>query len=217
LQGLVVRNLWFKYPRGKEFVLRGLNMEVASGEVVLVLGHNASGKSTLLKILAGVLEPSKGEVLIDCTKASKVAGKATGMALQDPMHQFSFTTVLEEVSVPLRIRSISGEVKHALSLLHKLGLEKLARRSPYTLSSGEARLLTIAAAVVGEPRLILLDEPFTGVDPHQALLIVDIIRKTASSGSIVMVTSLLAARETVEGLLSPSQHYVLENGRLVNL
>ena len=217
MQGLLVHNLWFKYPRSKEFVLRDLNMEVAPGKVVLILGHNASGKSTLLKILAGTLEPSKGEVLIDHMKASKIAGKLTGMALQDPMHQFSFNTVLEEISTPLRARSGSEEVKHALSLLHKLGLEELAERSPYTLSSGEARLLTIAAAIAGEPRLILLDEPFTSVDPHQALLIANIIRKTASSGSIVMVTSLLAARKTVERLLNPSQRYVLGNGRLTNL
>jgi len=217
MQDLIVRNLWFKYPGTERFVLRGLNMEVTSGEVILVSGRNGSGKSTLLKILAGVLEPSKGKVLIDCVKASEVAGKLTGMALQDPMHQFSFTTVLEEVGVPLKIRSGNGEVEHALRLLRTLGLEGLAERSPYTLSSGEARLLTIAAAVAGGPRLVLLDEPFTGVDPHQAILIAEIVRRTASSGSMIVVTSLLAAREVAEGLLNPSQNLVLEGGRLMDL
>ena len=192
-------------------------MEVTSGEVILVLGRNGSGKSTLLKILAGVLEPSKGKVLIGCVKASEVAGKLTGMALQDPIHQFSFTTVLEEVGVPLKIRSRNGGRERALRLLHTLGLEGLAERSPYTLSSGEARLLTIAAAVAGRPRLVLLDEPFTGVDPNQAILIAEIVRRTASSGSMVVVTSLLAAREVAEGLLNPSQNLVLEDGRLMDL
>lgn len=215
MQGLVVRNLWFKYPRSKEFVLRGLSVEVGPGEVVLILGRNGSGKSTLLKVLAGVLEPSEGEVLIDGVEASKAVGRFTGMALQDPMHQFSFTTVLEEVSAPLRIRSAGAGEGEALRLLHTFGLEGLARRSPYTLSSGEARLLTVAAAVAGRPRLILLDEPFSGVDPHQASLIAGIVNEVASSGSIVVVTSLLAARDVVEGLLSPSQRYVLEGGRLV--
>ncbi len=215
MQGLIVRDLWFKYPGSRKFVLCGLDMKVTSGEVVLVLGRNGSGKSTLLKILAGVLEPSRGEVLIDQVRASKVAGKLTGMALQDPMHQFSFTTVLEEVVVPLRIRSGGKGRKYALRLLRRLGLEGLAGRPPYTLSSGEARLLTIAAAVAGRPRLVLLDEPFTGVDPYQALIIAEIIRETALSGSMVVVTSLLAAREAVERLLNPSQRHKLEDGRLV--
>ncbi len=217
MQGLIARNLWFKYPGGKEFVLRGLDMEAMPGEIILILGRNGSGKSTLLKVLAGVLEPSEGEVLIGSAKAPEVAGKLTGMALQDPMHQFSFATVLEEVSVPLKIRSGEGEKEHALRLLRTFGLEGLAGRSPYTLSSGEARLLTVAVAVAGRPKLVLLDEPFAGVDPHQSLLIAEVAKRVASLGSIVVITSLLAAREDVEGLLEPTQRYVLDGGRLVSL
>ncbi len=214
MQGLIVRNLWFKYPRSKEFVLRGLSMDAGPGEVVLILGRNGSGKSTLLKVLAGVLEPSEGEVLIDGVKASKAVGKLTGMALQNPIHQFSFITVLEEVSAPLRIRFAGDVDREALRLLRRFGLEGLAWRSPYTLSSGEARLLTVAAAVAGRPRLVLLDEPFSGIDPHQASLIAGVVSEAASLGSVVIITSLLAARGVVEGLLSPSQRYVLEGGRL---
>ena len=217
MQGLVVRNVWFRYSRSKGFVLRGLSMGAKPGDVVLILGRNGSGKSTLLKVLAGVLEPSEGEVLIDGLEASRVVGRLTGMALQDPMHQFSFATVLEEVSTPLRIRSTRAGEEDALKLLRTLGLEGLAGRSPYTLSSGEARLLTVAAAVAGKPRLVLLDEPFSGIDPNQALLIAGIIDEVTSAGSIVLVTSLLAARNVAEELLNPSRLYVLECGRLTTL
>ncbi len=217
MRGLKVNNLWFKYPGCKDYVLRGLDMEVMPGEIVLVVGRNGSGKSTLLKILAGILEPCKGEVLIDGSKASEVSGVLTGMAFQDPMHQFSFPTVIEEVSIPLRIRSKDTNEERGLSPLGRLGLGELARRSPHSLSFGEARLLTIAAAIAGGPRLILLDEPFTGIDPREAILIAETVREIASSGSIVVATSLTAAHRIAERLLKPTQCYVLQDGRLSNL
>jgi energy-coupling factor transport system ATP-binding protein len=142
----------FAYEGGDD-VLDGVTLEVRRGEVLALEGANGSGKTTLAKLAAGLLEPSSGVV--------RRAGSACYLS-QDPGRYLVRERVDDEVAV-----AVDGNRERAVAALRLVGLEWAAERHPRDLSSGERERLGLAAVVVGEPDLLVLDEPTRGIDPER--------------------------------------------------
>ena len=181
MEAIEVKDLYFSY-NGEKFVLRGVNMSVRKGEVVAIMGENGAGKTTLIKHFNGLLKPLKGyvRVLGKDTKEESVAtlSRYVGMVFQNPDHQLFGETVEKEVEFALRNLGFEDDVvkrrvKWALKLME---LDEYRDRSPYTLSVGEKKRLTIASVLAYDPEIIVMDEPTAGQDALQKEKIAEIVK-----------------------------------------
>lgn len=167
------RNLWKNY--GDNQVLEQLNMTVQEGEFVTLVGASGCGKSTFLKLLLGVETPSRGELLLDGKPIPDEPGPDRGIVFQQ-YSVFPHMTVLDNVVAAraFQKRGVSGylfgaakraAIAEAKTLLEQVGLDHALERYPHQLSGGMRQRLAIAQALLGRPRILLLDEPFGALDP----------------------------------------------------
>ena len=169
-----LRDVRFAYRPGLE-VLDGVDLDVRRGEVLALEGPNGVGKTTLGKIAAGLLEPQDGSV--------SRTGRA-GYLLQDPGRYLVCDRVEDEVAL-----AVAGERERAREALARVGLEWARERHPRDLSSGERERVALAAVAVGEPDLLVLDEPTRGVDPERKREIGDWLFRYAAEGRGVLVAT----------------------------
>lgn len=148
-------------------VLDGVSLAVADGEVVALLGASGSGKSTLLRVIAGLVHPDAGAVLIDGVDVTAVPThrRSVGMVFQDDQ-LFPHLSVADNVAFGLTMAGVPRTVRHARAseLLELVGLSGFERRRVNDLSGGEAKRVALARSLAPEPRVLLLDEPLTGLD-----------------------------------------------------
>jgi energy-coupling factor transport system ATP-binding protein len=168
-----IENAWFSY--GDSSVLEGVSLAVRRGEIVALEGPNGSGKSTLAKLAAGLLEPRRGLV--------RRVGSA-GYLSQDPGRYLACERVVDEVALGVR-----GDLDRALAMLDVVGLRWAAERHPRDLSSGERERLGVAAVAVGEPDLLVLDEPTRGIDPDRRAALAEWVVRYAAAGHGVLVAT----------------------------
>lgn len=164
---LSVDNLHLKY--GDNHVLRGVSMQLRQGEVVSLLGPSGSGKTTLLRAVAGLEKPSEGRIRIgDTTLFDSVAGRELpaedrnlGLVFQS-YALWPHKTVFDNVAYPLKLRKISAaeRASRVQQVLEELGLGHLGQRHTYQLSGGQQQRVAIGRALVYNPPITLLDEPF---------------------------------------------------------
>src|SRR5262249_50386012 len=152
-------------------VVRNVNVDVTSGEVVGLLGPNGAGKTTTFGMVVGLTGPDSGRVLLDDHDVTSDpmyvrARKGIGYLPQEPSI-FRGLTVEKNILAILETLPINAEQRRSRlsGLLSELGLTPLARAKAYTLSGGERRRVEITRALVNEPKFMLLDEPFAGIDP----------------------------------------------------
>ncbi|MGD9778979.1 ATP-binding cassette domain-containing protein [Methanomethylovorans sp.] len=169
---VIVENVSFSYARKtqlEQMVLDKVSLKIEEGEFLVIMGEVGSGKTTLVKHFNGLLKPSSGKVTVDGYNAASVhARKLVGMLFQFPQQQLFARTVFEDVAFAPSNFGISGEelrskVSWSLKLLGMDG--KIASRSPFSLSNGHMRLVALAGVIAASPKYIVLDEPFTGLDP----------------------------------------------------
>lgn len=168
-----LRDVSFAY--GERTVASGVDLVVRSGEIVALEGLNGCGKTTVAKLAAGLLEPRTGTV--------ERAGRA-GYLSQDPGRYLVRDRVVDEVRL-----GADGSTTRALEALRAVELDWAAERHPRDLSSGERERLGIAAVVVGEPDLLVLDEPTRGIDPLRKRAIETLVRDQAARGAAVIVAT----------------------------
>lgn len=207
---LAARGLGLRQPEGEVFA-RGIDLEVRAGEVLALTGPNGAGKSTLLLTLAGLLPAAEDTVEVGghpepATWRSRELVERLGVVFQNPEHQFVAATVREELGVgPRAARRDPEQVERAVdALLAPLRLDSLADASPFTLSGGEQRRLSVATALATAPPVLLLDEPSFGQDARTwAELVALLAAHRDAGGAIVMAThdraliAALAARELI--------------------
>ncbi len=154
---------------GEGHALRGLSLEIAPGEVVCLLGPSGCGKTTLLRIASGIEKPSAGRVLIN---DREVAGpnrfvqpeeRGVGLMFQD-FALFPHLTIIDNVAFGLRSLPREDARREALSVLARVGLERYADDYPHILSGGQQQRVALARAIVPRPAVVLMDEPFSGLD-----------------------------------------------------
>ena len=159
---------------GRQPVLRGVDLDVATGEVMIIIGRSGGGKSVLLKHLLGLLRPDAGAVVVDGTDITKLRGAALeavrrryGVVFQGGA-LFDSMSVFDNVAFPLREKTTLGAADVAQRVGEKLvqvGLVDMGHKNPAEISGGMRKRVAIARALVTEPEIVFFDEPTTGLDP----------------------------------------------------
>lgn len=166
---LRLRDLSARYLRARELALSGLSLTVEPGELVALLGPSGSGKTTALKLIAGLLTPASGEILIDDEPITRVPPekRRAAMVFQKPL-LFPHMSALSNVGFGLRMRGTPKEeaLERAREALERVHMEGYGERRPGQLSGGQQQRVALARALITEPRLLLLDEPFTALDAN---------------------------------------------------
>ncbi len=175
-------------------VVDGVNLQVKGGEVVGLLGPNGAGKTTTFHMMVGLVHPDQGEVFLNGENMTSVPiyqrARAGISYLPQESSVFRGLTVEENLLAILETLNLTRQEQEDRSkgLMRMLGISHLARHKAYTLSGGERRRVEIARSLVLSPFFVLLDEPFTGVDPITVAEIQKIIRKLTTSGIGVLIT-----------------------------
>jgi len=202
---------------GKKLAVDRVSFEVGRGEIVGLLGKNGAGKTTTFRMTVGVIATDGGKVLLDGTDVTKYpmykrARLGIGYLPQDSS-VFRGLTVYDNLMAILQIVEPDRKARSARAqqLLGELGIERLALRLSANLSGGERRRLEIARALVSRPKILLLDEPFTGIDP---IAVGDV--KELVVGLVKRDISILITDHNVRDTLSITDRaYILEEGRIL--
>jgi ABC-type lipoprotein export system ATPase subunit len=170
----------YQTPNGAVVSLRGVDLDVDAGEALALLGPSGSGKSTLLSLLAGLIKPTAGRVRVGELDMNALSGSdlvamrsgLVGLALQDAARNLlPYATAQQNVQFAQRRRAVRPR-----QLLEQLGIGSLAGRQVSTLGGGEQQQIALAVAVASEPRLLLLDEPTSQLDPIERDRVIELIR-----------------------------------------
>ncbi len=205
-----------KVAYGGIVAVRGIDLAVEQGELVALIGANGAGKTTTLKALAGMLRPAGGSIHFDGHAITREAAHRLlprGIALvPEGRGVFARLTVLENLEMGAYIRDDRAAVKADIARVFELFPRLHERRAQVagTLSGGEQQMLAIGRAMMGRPRLLLLDEPSMGLAPMMVQKIFEVIRMISAEG----VTVLLVEQNASLALQAASRGYVMESGAI---
>ena len=209
-------NINFTYPDGTT-ALTDINLCVASGERVAVLGANGSGKSTLFNLFNGLLQPTSGAVFIKGLsveqKNYRAIRRMVGMVFQDPDDQLFSNTVKQEIAYGLLNlgtpkKDIQESVRWALSVV---GLDGYENKSPYNLSGGEKKRVALASVLAMKPEVLVLDEPTAALDPRGVAQSVKLLNNINKS---LNITLIFATHDVDVVPLLADRIYVMNRGRI---
>ena len=207
---------------GKNRVLRDIDVEINEGEIVVVVGSSGSGKSTFLRCLNLLEEPTSGEIIVDSIKITdphvnlNALRQTIGMVFQQ-FNLFPNLSVIENIKLaPKKLHKLSDKkaTRLARGLLDDVGLLDKADASPDSLSGGQKQRVAIARALAMEPKIMLFDEPTSALDPEMIGEVLDVIRKVAEKGmTMVIVThEMKFAREVGTRMIFLDKGEIIENG-----
>ena len=207
---------------GKNEVLKGINLEIKRGEVVVIIGPSGSGKSTLLRSMNLLEEATNGKVIfegVDITDKKNdlfAMREKMGMVFQQ-FNLFPNMNVMENITLsPIKTKGESKEVaeKRAQELLEKVGLPDKATAYPQSLSGGQQQRIAIARGLAMEPDVLLFDEPTSALDPEMVGEVLGVMQDLAKSGmTMVIVTHEMGfAREVADRVIFMADGVVVEDG-----
>lgn len=212
-------NKIYKMGNSELKVLSDINLKIDKGEFVGIVGQSGSGKTTLSNIIAGLLSPSRGQVLIDGNdiwklkdkKMSNFRNKTLGFVFQS-FNLIPEMTALENVMLPLAYSKI--KLKERISLgkeeLCKVGLMDRIYHKPYEMSGGQMQRVAIARAMINKPKIIIADEPTGNLDPDSSDTVINLIKNINKSGvTVLMVTHNSEYKKHFTKLVT------LSNGKIV--
>lgn len=207
----------FETAAGRIEILSGLELEVAAGETLAVLGESGSGKSTLLSLLAGLDSPTRGDVEIDGRSLGRMSeaelaafrGRELGIVFQQ-FHLMAGLSALENVALPLELQGQADALERARVALEQVGLSARGDHLPARLSGGECQRVAIARATVVEPSLLLADEPSGSLDRRTGEAVNELLFDLVARRGTTLV--LVTHSEALAGACDRRLH--LEDGRL---
>ena len=209
-----VENVSFKYE--DEYVLKDLNFSVNEGEIIAIVGKNGSGKSTIGKLVSGIIKLKEGHIYIDDIdilnkKNIKLIRNKVGIVFQNPENQIIFNNIYDELAFSIKDvsqKEIEEKIENALS---NVDMIKYKNHELYTLSLGQKQRIAIAETLVRNPKYIILDEPNSMIDSSGKHKIHEIIKKLKKSGyTIVCITNL------AEEILFADRVLILDNGKIAH-
>jgi ABC-type polar amino acid transport system ATPase subunit len=214
-----IRQLCKSY--GAVEVLHGIDLDIQSGEVLVVVGPSGSGKSTLIRCINLLEEYQAGQVLVDGIKVQKGAGLAqvraeVGMVFQS-FNLFPHLSAQANVALgPLRVKNLGQAVSDALAaeLLQRVGMAEHAHKYPAQLSGGQQQRVAIARALAMQPKVILFDEPTSALDPEMVGEVLDVMQALARTGvTMVVVTHEMGfARRVADRVIFMEAGRIVEQG-----
>ncbi|MCL2136225.1 MAG: ATP-binding cassette domain-containing protein [Coriobacteriia bacterium] len=197
---LVLEQLGYRYPASAndQYALSDIDLSIGDGDFIGIIGHSGSGKSTLAQLAAGLVQPSKGRVLLDGEDLAKPKNRQglftrIGLAFQYPESQLFAPTVYDDIAFAARNAGFSDHdtdkrVRHWMEAFD-LDFTRYAQRSPFELSGGEQRRVALAGILLVEPDILILDEPSAGLDPAGRRKLMGLIQTYHASGKIVVMVS----------------------------
>jgi NitT/TauT family transport system ATP-binding protein len=179
------------FSHGPAGVLGGVSFTIAAGEHVAIVGRSGAGKSTLLHLIAGLLRPARGQVHIDGVAPESTVRGAVLMFQRPAL--LPWASVRDNILLPLRFsgewrRDRHGSQQRVSALLAQIGLGDRADALPAQLSGGQQQRVALARALAAEPRILLLDEPFSALDPETRASLREDVRRLAAARGTTLVT-----------------------------
>ena len=177
-----LKDVSYSFPGSSGAVVNDLSFRIEPGEAVGLIGANGAGKSTVLRLLLGLLSPGSGEILVDGIRVERKSlpevRRRLGFVLQNSDNQMFMPTVMEDMLFGPLNYGVPRETafRQAEDVLASLGLTGLKDRQNHTLSGGEKRMAAIATILCMQPEVILMDEPTSALDPYNRRLVINVIR-----------------------------------------
>ncbi|MEM0440875.1 MAG: energy-coupling factor transporter ATPase [Candidatus Caldarchaeum sp.] len=188
---ITLEDIWFCYQKD-EWVIKGLNLVVRKGDMMGLIGQNGSGKTTLAQLIAGILRPARGKVLVfgkDMTKFGvMIRGKEIGYIFQNPDYQIFSNTVREEISYGLKAAGMPEQLTEARvkEVSEMLGISNLLDEDPFFLNKADRQRVAVASILALNPRVIILDEPTTGLSPGETTALMNTVAKLNEMGTTLI-------------------------------
>jgi len=185
------RNVSFAYD--KKNILENISFTIKDGEFIAIVGRNGAGKTTLMKLFNGLLKPTGGTVLVEgldtrIAKTSELAGHV-GFLFQNPDRQICQNTVRAEIEFGLKcILTDKAEIeKRCRETIDSFGFQERESKDPFSLSRGERQKVALASVLALSPKVMVLDEPTTGLDYRECMQIMEVIKQLNSKGTTVIM------------------------------
>ncbi len=209
---------WF----GDFHVLKGVNIKIGRGEVVVVFGPSGSGKSTFIRTINRLEEHQRGQIVVDGVELThdirhiEAVRRDIGMVFQS-FNLFPHLTVMQNITLaPVKVRKSPRKEAElaAMELLERVGIPEQAHKHPAELSGGQQQRVAIARALAMRPKIMLFDEPTSALDPEMIKEVLDVMRELASSGmTMIVVTHEMGfAREVAHRLVMFDEGNIVEDG-----
>ena len=208
-------NLTKSYNR--RMVVKGVDIEVDSGEIVGLLGRNGAGKTTIFQMVTGLIKPDRGSIFLDEKNISRYSSHLRAVAGITYLPQESSVFLKASVEDNLRLilelqmHKRKERKKIAEQLLEELGLLQLVKQPAYSLSGGERRRLEICRALIIKPKFLLLDEPFTGIDPLTILELQKIMLNLKNKG----IGIILSDHNVRDTFMIINRAYIIDDGNIL--
>ncbi|WP_245203845.1 ABC transporter ATP-binding protein [Ammoniphilus resinae] len=213
----MIEKLEKKYQTDREFILLVDDLQLQEGEFFALLGESGSGKTTLLKLIAGLLMPDRGDLFLNGKPISGLPAEKRGfsMVFQQPL-LFPHMNILDNVTFGLKMKGIGKQERNAkgMEILKKMGLSGFEKRYPSQLSGGQQQRVALGRSLVTQPRLLLMDEPFSSLDPTTREEMRDWLREIHRSFG---VTILFVTHDPREAFYLADRIGIMDEGVLVQL
>ena len=209
-----VENVCFKYKSNKTNILEGLNFSVNDGEIIAIVGQNGSGKSTIGRLISGILKFKYGNIKIDDIDISKNYNSIKdkiGIVFQNPENQIIFNNIYDELSFSLKgleKSEINNRIDYALK---QVGMYEFKDHDLYTLSLGQKQRIMIAEILAKKPKYIILDEPTASLDYSNQLLVMETAEKLREKGYAL----LFSTHSPEQALMNATNILILKETELI--
>ncbi|RDW18586.1 energy-coupling factor ABC transporter ATP-binding protein [Oceanobacillus chungangensis] len=198
------RNVSFRYGEEQPWVLKNVSFDIYEDEWVAIIGHNGSGKSTIAKLVNGLLFPQQGEIIIDGQEVNEASiwniRKEVGMVFQNPDNQFVGATVQDDVAFGMENRGFPREkmVKRIDETLNAVGMQAYRMTEPHRLSGGQKQRVAIASVLAISPKVLILDEATAMLDPNGRKEIMETVSQLQSNQGLSLITITHDLHEVVQ-------------------
>lgn len=207
-----LKNVSKKYDRF--LAVEDINIKIEKGEIVGLLGPNGAGKSTIMNMITGFIEPTEGEILIDGLDIEKKAKKVKSIIgyMPEGTPLYKDLTVNEFVSFMAELKKVKNRKEEVRKTLESVGISEVANQLIRNLSRGYKQRVSMAGALVGNPEILILDEPTVGLDPVQITEIRQLIKDLAGNNTVILSSHIIAEVSQI-----CSKIIVVNKGKIIDI